>query len=88
MLNDGDLEFVFALYDSAKVIMAEKDRPTWAEEVVRHLVDFGIDVKQSAPDLSDHCELIEAAIAEYLEVENEDIDLYGEYNEDDEEYEY
>jgi hypothetical protein len=83
-LNDGDLEFIFALYDSARSLVTEKDRTVWAEETIRHMIDYGIDVKLSATEIGEHCNYLDAALCEHLELEEEDED--AEYD-DGEEYE-
>ena len=84
LVNDADLEFTFAMYDSAVSLLPEKDKTVMAEEVIRHLADFGVDIRANAPEISDHCEVLEVAVCEFLEQQNEDIDMFGEYNEDDE----
>lgn len=88
LVNDADLEFTFAMYDSAVALLPEKDKSAMAEEVIRHLADFGVDISANATEISDHCEVLEVAVCEYLEQENEDVDMFEEYNEDDEEYDY
>jgi len=88
LVNDSDLEYTFAMYDSAINLLSERDKPLMAEEVIRHLADFGIDISANATEIADHCELLEVAVQEYLEQENEDVDMFEEYNEDDEEYDY
>lgn len=83
-LSDGDFEFIFALYDSARSLVIEKDRPLLAEETIRHMLDYGLEVKLSAVEIGEHCTYLDAALCEYLELEEEDDE--AEYS-DDEDYE-
>lgn len=85
-LNDGDLELIFALYDSAHSIVPDKEKSTLAEDFVRHLVDFGFDVKRSANEIAEHCEYLEAVVDDLLDSEEvfDEESTWGE--EEDEDY--
>lgn len=87
-LTDGDFEFVFNIYDEATVLINDKDKPEFASKVVAALVDHGFDIKPAVKEIADHCEYLSDAIDEYLELEEEDEDIFGDYNEDDEDEDY
>jgi hypothetical protein len=82
-LTDGDLEFVFNLYDEAQEFIAEKDRLEWARKTINHMKEYGFDITPAYKEISDHCEYLSEALDSYfadIESDNE----YDEYNEDDE----
>ena len=83
-LTDGDYEFVFSLYDEATNFISDKDKPDFAAKVIHQLVDFGFDIKPAVKELADHCEFLGDAVDVYLSIEEEDEDVFDEYNEDDE----
>jgi len=87
VLNDSDFEFVFAMYDSAIRLLSDKDKPAMAQETIRHMIESGVDIRLSAPEISDHCEMLEDEITEYLEGEEED-GYESEFEYEDEEYDY
>jgi hypothetical protein len=87
-LTDGDFEFVFNIYDEATVLINDKDKPEFASKVIAALVDHGFDIKPAVKEIADHCEYLSDAIDEYLELEEEDEDIFGDYNEDDEDEDY
>lgn len=89
VLSDSDLEFVFQMYDSAtSLIISNKDKDSFAEDVVGHLVDHGFEIKDNVEELSEHCQFLSDAVDAYLEMEEEDIDVFEDSNEDDEELDW
>jgi len=87
-LSDGDFEFVFNFYDEATNFIADKDKPDFAAKVINHLVDFGFEIKPAVKEISDHCEYLGDAVDVYLNTEEEEEDVFDEYNEDDEVEDY
>jgi hypothetical protein len=87
-LDEGDFEFIFNLYDEASNFIADKDKPDFARRTIYQLLDFGFELKPAYKEISDHCEYLGEALDEHLEQEEEDEDVFDEYNEDDEELEY
>ena len=87
-LDEGDFEFIFTIYDEALNFISDKDKPEWARRTIYQLIDFGIELKPAYKEISDHCEYLGEALDEHLKTEEEDEDVFDEYNEDDEEYEY
>ena len=87
-LDEGDFEFIFNLYDEASNFIADKDKPDFARRTIYQLLDFGFELKPEYKEISDHCEYLGEALDEHLEQEEEDEDVFDEYNEDDEELEY
>jgi hypothetical protein len=89
VLSDSDLEFVFQMYDSAiSLIVSNKDKDSFAEDVISHLVDHGFEVKDNVAELAEHCQFLSDAVDAYLEMEEEDIDIFEDSNEDDEELDW
>ena len=86
-LDEGDFEFIFNLYDEASNFISDKDKPEYARRTIYQLLDFGFELKPAYKEIADHCEYLGEALDEHLEQE-EDEDVFDEYNEDDEEYEY
>jgi len=87
-LDEGDFEFIFTIYDEALNFISDKDKPEWARRTIYQLIDFGFELKPAYKEISDHCEYLGEALDEHLKTEEEDEDVFDEYNEDDEEYEY
>ena len=87
-LDEGDFEFIFNLYDEAQNFISDKDKPDFARRTIYQLLDFGFELKPEYKEISDHCEYLGEALDEHLEQEEEDEDVFDEYNEDDEELEY
>ena len=87
-LTDGDFEFVFNMYDEAQNFIGDKDKLEFANKTILHLVDFGFDVRPATKEISDHCEFLGDAMDTWLEQEEQDEDIFDEYNEDDESEEY
>jgi DNA-binding HxlR family transcriptional regulator len=87
-LDEGDFEFIFNLYDEASNFISDKDKPEYARRTIYQLLDFGFELKPAYKEIADHCEYLGEALDEHLEQEEEDEDVFDEYNEDDEEYEY
>ena len=87
-LDEGDFEFIFNLYDEASNFISDKDKPDFARRTIYQLLDFGFELKPAYKEISDHCEYLGEALDEHLEQEEEDEDVFDEYNEDDEELEY
>lgn len=85
-LNDGDLEFIFSLYDSAKSVVNEKDRLTLAEEFVRHMIEYGMEIKTFAQEVGEHDEYLDEAVEHFLE-QNEDSDDEEYWYSDEDEWE-
>ena len=71
-LSDGDLEFIFVIYDTAKQLVAEKDRLTLSDEIIRHMVDYGFDIKTNATEIGEHCEYLDKSLNDYLEYQEEE----------------
>ena len=86
-LDEGDFEFIFNLYDEASNFIADKDKPDFARTIYQ-LLDFGFELKPAYKEISDHCEYLGEALEEHLSQEEEEEDVFDEYNEDDEELEY
>ena len=86
-LDEGDFEFIFNLYDEASNFIADKDKPDFARRTIYQLLDFGFELKPAYKEISDHCEYLGEALEEHLSQEEEE-DVFDEYNEDDEELEY
>jgi|TARA_B110000908_G_scaffold163857_1_gene210993 hypothetical protein len=87
-LSDGDFEFIFNLYDEATGFISDKDKPEFASKVILQLHDYGFDIKPAVKEISDHCEFLGDAMDTWLEQEEQDEDIFDEYNEDDESEEY
>ena len=87
-LDEGDFEFIFNLYDEASNFISDKDKPEYARRTIYQLLDFGFELKPAYKEIADHCEYLGEALDEHLGQEEEDEDVFDEYNEDDEEYEY
>ena len=87
-IDEGDFEFIFNLYDEASNFIDDKNKIEWARRTIYQLVDFGFEVKPAYKEIADHCEYLGEALTEYLEQEEEDEDVFDEYNEDDEEVAY
>ena len=87
-LDEGDFEFIFNLYDEAQNFISDKDKPDFARRTIYQLLDFGFELKPAYKEISDHCEYLGEALDGHLEQEEEDEDVFDEYNEDDEELEY
>jgi len=87
-LDEGDFEFIFNLYDEASNFISDKDKPEYARRTIYQLLDFGFELKPAYKEIADHCEYLGEALDEHLEQEEEDEDVFDEYNEDDEELEY
>ena len=87
-LDEGDFEFIFNFYDEAQNFISDKDKLEFARRTVYQLLDFGFELKPAYKEISDHCEYLGEALDEHLEQEEEDEDVFDEYNEDDEELEY
>ena len=86
--DEGDFEFIFNFYDEASNFIADKDKLEFARRTVYQLLDFGFELKPAYKEIADHCEYLGEALDEHLEQEEEDEDVFDEYNEDDEELEY
>lgn len=87
-LNDGDFEFIFTMYDEASNFIPDKDKLEWARRTIYQLVDFGFELKPAYKEISDHCEYLGEALDEHLRAEEDGEDVFEDYNEDDEEYNY
>ena len=87
-LTDGDLEFVFNLYDEAQEFIADKDKLEWARKTLNHMEDFGFDLKPAYKEIADHCEYLAEALDTHFTEEEDEDEFVEEYNEDDEEHEY
>ena len=87
-LSEGDFEFIFNLYDEALNFIDDKNKLEFARRTVYQLLDFGFELKPAYKEIADHCEYLGEALDEHLEQEEEDEDVFDEYNEDDEELEY
>ena len=66
-LNDGDLEFILQLYDTAFAVIPDKAKSDFAENFVFKLVDYGFDVKTNAKEIGDHDEYLDKAVETVLE---------------------
>ena len=85
-LSDGDIEFILTIYDTSTSMMEDKAREKYATEFIRHLVDFGFDVKACFADIADHDSFLSDALDEWLEQEEEDeYEEEGEYLDEDDE---
>jgi len=83
-LSDGDFEFIFSMYDNGMELLTQaNDKKLYAESTINTLVDYGFEVKRSIKEISEHCEYLSDALDSYLEMEEEDEDVFGDYNEDD-----
>ena len=87
-LDEGDFEFIFNLYDEEQNFISDKDKPDFARRTIYQLLDFGFELKPAYKEISDHCEYLGEALEEHLSQEEEEEDVFDEYNEDDEELEY
>lgn len=87
-LTDGDFEFIFNFYDEASEFISDKDKPEFARKTLNHVIEYGFDIRPVYKEISDHCEYLSEALDNYLEMEEEDQDVFDEYNEDDEELDY
>ena len=83
ILSDGDFEFVFGMYDSAIELLPEKEKSLYAESVIEVMLEHGIELKHYIKEISDHCEYLSEAIDAHFEQEEEDEDLFEDFNEDD-----
>lgn len=88
-LNDGDFEFIFDMYDNGFELLSQNnDKKTYAESTITTLVDYGFEVKNYIKEISEHCEYLSDALDAYLEMEEEDEDVFEDYNEDDDDWDY
>jgi hypothetical protein len=87
-LDEGDFEFIFNLYDEASNFIDDRNKLEFARRTIYQLLDFGFELKPAYKEIADHCEYLGEALDEHLEQEEEDEDVFDEYNEDDEELEY
>ena len=83
ILSDGDFEFVFGMYDSAIELLPEKEKSLYAESVIEVMLEHGIELKHYIKEISDHCEYLSEAIDAHFEQEEQDEDLFEDFNEDD-----
>lgn len=83
ILNENDLEFIFAFYDSALVLVPEKEKPTLAEELIRHMMSHGMEINSFAQEVGDHDEYLDEAVELHLENAEESDDGYWLEDEDD-----
>jgi len=83
-LSDGDFEFIFNLYDNGIELLTQaNDKKLYAESTINTLVDYGFEVKLSIKEISEHCEYLSEALDSYLELEEQDEDVFEDFNEDD-----
>lgn len=82
-LSDADFELLFGLYDAAFEFIPEKDKATHAEDWINILLDNGFDLKMTMKEVADHCEYLSDALDAHFEQEEEDEDIFEEWNEDD-----
>jgi hypothetical protein len=83
ILNENDLEFIFAFYDSAIAIVSEKEKSTLAEELIRHMIAHGMEINNFAQEVGEHDEYLDEAIELFLENAEETDDGYWLEDEDD-----
>lgn len=82
-LNDGDLEFVFAMYDSGKALMPnDVAREQWAENTIRNLTEYGFTLELISTELGEYDVFLANALDLIREYEEDDGD--DAYSEDDE----
>lgn len=83
-LSDGDFEFIFNLYDNGMELLTQaNDKKLYAESTINTLVDYGFEVKLNIKEISEHCEYLSEALDSYLELEEQDEDVFEDFNEDD-----
>jgi hypothetical protein len=75
-LNENDLEFIFAVYDSARALVGDKDKSVLAEELVRHMIDYGMDLKFFAQEVGEHDQYLDEAVELFLEQSEESEEEY------------
>ena len=82
MLNENELEFIFAVYDSARALVSDKDKTVLAEELVRHMIDYGMELKTFAQEVGEHDEYLDQAVELFLEQSEESEEEYWMDDED------
>lgn len=82
MLNENELEFIFAVYDSARALVSDKDKSVLAEEIVRHMIDYGMELKTFAQEVGEHDEYLDQAVELFLEQSEESDEEYWMDDED------
>ena len=82
MLNENELEFIFAVYDSARSLVSDKDKTVLAEELVRHMIDYGMELKTFAQEVGEHDEYLDQAVELFLEQSEESEEEYWMDDED------
>tara|TARA_B100000900_G_scaffold243601_1_gene207117 strand:- start:912 stop:1181 length:270 start_codon:yes stop_codon:yes gene_type:complete len=83
ILSDGDFEFIFGMYDAAIGLIPEKEKLQYATDVIDVMLDNGVELKHYVKEISDHCEYLSEAMDAHFEQEEEDEDIFEEWNEDD-----
>jgi hypothetical protein len=86
-LSDGDLEFVLAMYDAGKVLMAnEPARELWADATIKTIVDYGFDLDIISTELGEHDTHLAVALdlLREFEEEHEEEETYFDDEESDE----
>ena len=74
-LNDSDLEFVFALYNSAKALLQnDASREQWADETIKNISDYGFDLDLIATEIGEHDSYLARAIDLLKEVQKEEAE--------------
>ena len=76
MLNENELEFIFAVYDSARALVSDKDKSVLAEELIRHMIDHGMDLKSFAQEMGEHDEYLDEAVELFLEQSEDNEEEY------------
>jgi hypothetical protein len=74
ILNENELEFIFAVYDSAKSLVSEKDKLVLAEELIRHMISHGMELKTFAQEVGEHDRYLDEAVSLFLEQSDESED--------------
>lgn len=82
ILSDGDFEFFFSIYDAAIEVIPQKEKLQYATDVIDVMLDHGFELKHHVKELSDYCEYLAQAIDAHFEQQEEDEDIFEEWNED------
>jgi hypothetical protein len=80
-LSDNDLELFLQIFDKALAHIPDKNKEKFAEDYIFTLDDYGVDLKRHAVEIGDHDELLDQALTDYFEV-NDDHDSDEEYAEE------
>jgi hypothetical protein len=74
-LSDDELEVFLGIYESAKGLIPQKDRPDWAFRFLELLDGQGIEIKLYSQEIVDTCPYLDKAMEIVLEEVEEDWEI-------------